>query len=497
MKMYKTKNKNIVILLFTFFLIFSLFSITSKISAEETTIIQDDTFKYTVLDDSTVSLTGVISKTDIVGKDLVIPSEVQGKKVVKIGSRAFVRCNFNSIVIPDTITEIEKSAFYRCPSVQKLMIPNSVKIIGEEAFIGCSSLKEIILPDYMTNLPNGLLSGNSALEKINIPENVTKIGNSTFSNCESLKEIKIPKGVTSIGEGAFWGCTSLTEIDLPEGVNEIGKNAFQGINGLTITIPRSVTEIEYPELVFRNCNPLTIKGYKGTYARAVSRELGCNFIALDASENDKEFEIKFDPDNGDEIVTQKVYEGEELNYAPLTDKGKSIGTTNIYLTKEGYTFVGWYSDTDDITTVYKNDQTYKTDVTYKAKWAHVKGLGAQVKADKSGIRFGTKLYNDGDTILEKGTLMIPTNLIDTMIEKVITFNTKNVAQSIGKVNYEVNEEENYIVYLGTLINIPESQRDTYIRASAYVKYRDKAGNDYIVYTRLGEASVNYLLNDVQ
>ena len=87
--------------------------------------------------------------------------------------------------------------------------------------------------------------------------------------------------------------------------------------------------------------------------------------------------------------------------------------------------------------------------------------------------------------------MIPTKLIDTTTQWIITLDTENSVRSIGKVNYEVNKDENYVVYLGTLINIPESQRDTYIRTSSYDK--DKFGNEYIVYAFNKEASINSLL----
>ena len=70
-------------------------------------------------------------------------------------------------------------------------------------------------------------------------------------------------------------------------------------------------------------------------------------------------------------------------------------------------------------------------------------LGAQAKTvinDKSGIRFGTKIYNDGDEVIEKGTLIIPVNLLKE--NETLTLDTNNVAKSVGKVNYEVNKEEN-------------------------------------------------------
>lgn len=199
---------------------------------------------------------------------------------------------------------------------------------------------------------------------------------------------------------------------------------------------------------------------------------------------DAENIVKFNPDNGDQVIKRAVDSEGKLNYTPEEP------------TKDGYTFVGWYEDTDDTTTVYKSGATYTKDVTYKAKWAHVKMLGAQVKAvvyDKSGIRFGTKIYNDGDEIVEKGTIILPKSLLPE--GETLTLDTPKIARSIGKVNYEVNEDQNYVTYLGTLIGIPRAQFDKQITAAAYVIYKDKAGNEYTVYSQYpnGSKSVNDLL----
>ncbi|WP_455543564.1 InlB B-repeat-containing protein, partial [Intestinibacter sp.] len=195
--------------------------------------------------------------------------------------------------------------------------------------------------------------------------------------------------------------------------------------------------------------------------------------------------VTFDDGNSNtENIVKEVNEGDVLDYTPQAP------------TKEGYTFVGWYLDIDNTTTEYKSGQTYSEDVTYKAKYAHVEMTGAQAKAivnEKSGIRFGTKLYNDGDEIIEKGTLIIPKNLLAN--GQKLNLDTKKVAKSVGKNIYESNEEENYVTYLGTLLNIPKSQFGREITAASYVTYKDKAGNEYTVYApyKNGATTVNNLL----
>ncbi len=199
-------------------------------------------------------------------------------------------------------------------------------------------------------------------------------------------------------------------------------------------------------------------------------------------------DVNFDADNGEDVITKSVASGEALDYKPEAP------------TKDGYTFVGWYKDTDDITTEYKSGATYTESVTYKAKWAHVTMLGAQgelVVDGKSGIRFGTKLYNDGDQIVEKGTLIIPANLVGE--GEKLTLDTPKVAISKANVLYQVDYNQNFMTYLGTIVNIPEVQFNRPMTAASYVIYKDKAGNQYTVYSQYpnGSISVYDLLgNDV-
>ena len=114
--------------------------------------------------------------------------------------------------------------------------------------------------------------------------------------------------------------------------------------------------------------------------------------------------------------------------------------------------------------------------------------------DKSGIRFKTKLYNDGDEIVTKGTLIIPANLLEK--GQALTLDTPKVAISTAKVLYEQNKEENYVTYLGTIVSVPHTQFDRQMTASSFITYKDKAGNEYTVYAPYeeGSISINELLN---
>lgn len=127
-------------------------------------------------------------------EEVVIPEEIDGKKVLTIGGAAFMsRNNITSVTIPDTVTGISGMAFSGCSGLEVVVLPNSVTTLGGGAFSGCSSLLAI-----------------------NLPANLATIDGAAFSNCVSLKSVTIPAGVTNIGEGAFSGCSGLTSLKVSE-----------------------------------------------------------------------------------------------------------------------------------------------------------------------------------------------------------------------------------------------------------------------------------------
>lgn len=198
---------------------------------DENVLKTDDGFKYTVESDE-VTIKGYEgSKTT-----LTIPSEIDGKKVTKIGANAFdSNTSITSVEISENITTIDSYAFYNATALESVSIPESVTTINEGAFANCTALSSVNLPSKLKTISYGLFASCSNLTKIEIPEGVTSIDGYAFYTCTSLKEINIPEKVTSIGEAAFYYCAALESIEIPKSVEDIGSYTFDSCSNLTIS----------------------------------------------------------------------------------------------------------------------------------------------------------------------------------------------------------------------------------------------------------------------
>ncbi len=205
------------------------------------------------LDDGTIEITEYRG----IGKNVTIPSDINGVSVTSIGSSAFSNCSsLTSINIPDTVTSIGSSAFSNCSSLMSINIPDSVTSIGSSAFSNCSSLTSINMPNSVTKIGQEAFYNCRSLTSINIPDSVTKIGQEAFYNCSSLTSITIPNSVTSIEQNAFKKCASLTKVNIPDSLTSIEYGVFESCSSLTsISIPDSVTSIG--QMAFVNCSSLT------------------------------------------------------------------------------------------------------------------------------------------------------------------------------------------------------------------------------------------------
>lgn len=240
---------------------------------------------------------------DAVLKDgyLTIPCEISGYPVTQIARLAFYeRKELLSVEAPDSVTDIERSAFAfcenlssvklsshlikigirafsNCISLHELVIPDSVEIIDEWAFYGCSSLTSLVLPPHLKELRMGAFSDCKNLESMVIPSSTSFVDGAVFAGCDNLKSLEveegnkkydsrercnavietqtnmlvagcrasfIPESVIAIGERAFLGCTGLESLIVPDGVSEIGYRAFWDCRDLvSLSIPEHLEDV--------------------------------------------------------------------------------------------------------------------------------------------------------------------------------------------------------------------------------------------------------------
>ncbi len=173
-----------------------------------------------------------------------------------------------SIVIPDSVTHIEESAFHDCPNLSYITTPSSSPAYTFEPYEFSN-----FLPNSLKYIGDSAFEHNICLEPIIMPNSLTHIGNRAFHGCYNLL-ITIPKALEYIGDEAFYSCQLQGHVKndedayfdytyeeqkvftLPETVKYIGKGAFKESDLTDITLPNSITCIH--EETFAQCKLKTI-----------------------------------------------------------------------------------------------------------------------------------------------------------------------------------------------------------------------------------------------
>lgn len=158
----------------------------------------------------------------------------------------FGKCTgLKKVTLKNGVRSIGEDAFRDCSSLEGVIFENTVlEKISDGAFWGCSALSSIALPDSVTEIERNAFF-ETGLRNIQLPEKLTLIGGGAFYNCKNLKQVQLPPQLKELGEGAFFNCENLTQIQLPAQLNKLGTDAFRNCTSLDkIDIPAGLTQIE-------------------------------------------------------------------------------------------------------------------------------------------------------------------------------------------------------------------------------------------------------------
>ena len=158
----------------------------------------------------------------------------------------FGKCTgLKKVTLKNGVRSIGEDAFRDCSSLESVIFENTVlEKSSDGAFWGCSALSSIALPDSVTEIERNAFF-ETGLRNIQLPEKLTLIGGGAFCNCKNLKQVQLPPQLKELGEGAFFNCENLTQIQLPAQLNKLGTDAFRNCTSLDkIDIPAGLTQIE-------------------------------------------------------------------------------------------------------------------------------------------------------------------------------------------------------------------------------------------------------------
>ena len=190
------------------------------------------------------------------------------KGIETIYEKAFDRNHLKSVVIPKTVKEIEKKAFYLTMSFESYRVDyQNLNFCDLDGVLHTKSKETLlhypqgkkdinyIIEYTVKSIGDSAFSGVRYLETITFTSSLKSIGEKAFEYCEKLENIVLTSNVISIGERAFQYCEKIKSVMLPRSIKEIGDYAFYNcIEIVTLSIPKDVTHIGH--MTFANCRKL-------------------------------------------------------------------------------------------------------------------------------------------------------------------------------------------------------------------------------------------------
>ena len=137
---------------------------------------------------------------DTASGNYIIPSEVDGYKVIRLGILSFYNTQLTKVTIPPSVKSIGEGAFSACKHLSSISIPEGIEVIPKHAFGNCHSLYSVHLPSTIKCIKDSAFIHCGKLALINIPEGVEEISMRAFCYT-SLPILHFPRTIKTIVDG--------------------------------------------------------------------------------------------------------------------------------------------------------------------------------------------------------------------------------------------------------------------------------------------------------
>ena len=411
--------------------------------------------------------------------------------IQSIGEYVFAETSLSgNLNIPDSVTQMDVTAFSDCGSFDKVHMSNNIKCEKDKEYqwFSGTEIGEINIPDTMLNCDNCYFHGDEITFNTDMTVKIynmvrgsdwcdlkylkgktdKSMGNyKGFATAENTilryigtdKNPIVPDGITAIGKRAFTYC-DIDTVELPNSLTQIGEAAFYLSTLKDITIPKNVKKIE--DDAFDWCpflEKVTING---------NTQIGSNAILV----SDRLSENKIEVNNSDiknRILSFGISEYELPAFYELINSNRELigwnkveeveptetteSTTKPTVTVPTATALPTTVPTKEPTATVKPSET--TAPTAKPKKLTVEtGNAVTVKVDSTDV-----VFPDAQPFVdENGRTQVPIRAVSEMLDCKVDWDDTSKTATITKENGDVVK-----VTLGSdvlTVNNKLSQMDT-------------------------------------
>lgn len=177
----------------------------------------------------------------------------EGLSAICVG--AFRNCTslaYDTLTLPESLQNLEDSAFRYCDSIKKVKIPQGIRELSSAVFEGCVNLNEVNFEHHISLVHNYAFSDCYHLESF--PFDLIDVGirDAAFQNCKAITSPTFSKTIKNIGSAAFRGCIGIEYLNLPDSITKINGATFRDNSNLKeVILPETVSVIH--KSAFRDC----------------------------------------------------------------------------------------------------------------------------------------------------------------------------------------------------------------------------------------------------